>query len=222
MATLAEIAATVADMLARADLDTQIKGEISRAIRRLRTETTHLNEVRGLEFITVAGAPWYSTLTTGNSTSEATLGATVDVSEVLNIQYMRETPGSSQLNEGMLPISYLEFERLFEGSSSSGDPEYYTLHAGQIGLWPTPSAAQTIYLTATVRPLVPVMDGDMSVYFEEAGELVEMMTAERVARKFIRDYEQAAGYERAVTPLLMALKAEASMKRASGRIMPSM
>lgn len=222
MATLGDIVTTVADQLARSDLNTQIKAEVQNVIRRLRSENLDLSELRSLTLETVAGQTWYDSVSTATVAGLATPAATVSVRDILSIQYMREAPGGSQLLEGMRPISYLDLERLQEGSTSSGDPEYYALYGGQLALWPTPGAVQTIYLSAVVRPVIPSLDADTSVYFDEAQELVEAMTASRVALKYAQDEQMAAMHAAPVAGLLQALRAVSSSRRASGRIRAAM
>lgn len=200
--TLATIALDCAIQLGRAnaagtaiaDLETQIKAEIGEAIRHYNRKPWNFTELRGAELTTVASQKWYSTVDLANAGGDQSVAGrtSVDVNQLLSVDYMRED--ASGLTDKMRAISYEHFERLQEGSSPGGFPEAYALYGGQIGIYPTPGGAYSIYISGHFKPVVPTADGDGSVWFDDAAELIKAAACKRVALKYLRDPERAAEY----------------------------
>lgn len=219
MANLASVALTVAKMVGRADatgatildLEDEIKDEIINAIKFYNRKPLHLLETRAGTLTTVAAQTWYT---------EVDTTTTISVNSILDIHYMRENPGASGLNEPMREIAYNRFEQLQEGSTSSGQPEYFTRYAGSIGIWPTPGAVHTLYWSGLVKPIVPSADSDESVWFDEANELIECAAARRVCSKWLRDPERAAIYTAEEQNIYRQLRGEYVSKSTTGRIKP--
>lgn len=228
MANLNEIALVVANQLGRTnaegsaitDLEPQIKAEIQNTIRFYNRKPMHLTEFRGGEIVTVSGQTFYSTadLTTGDGDQPLDGRITIDVEDILAIHYMRENPGETGLNEPLREIPYVLFERLFEGSVPTGQPEYFTRYAGQIGIWPTPSGVNNLYWSGVVRPTVPQADQDISVWFDQANELIEAGAARRVCSKYLRDEERANYFGQIEVIQLQNLEAEQVQKSSSRRL----
>lgn len=228
MTTLADIALVVAKQLGRAnvagtailDLETEIKAEITNAVKQYNRKPMHLTEFRGGTLTTAAGVDWYSTvdLTAGDGDQDNTGRSAVDVNDIIKLHYVRENPGGSGLNERMTPISYEHFERLNEGSTPQGQPEFYTLYAGQIGIWPTPSGVSTLYWSGIVKPVIPTADSDESVWFDQANELIEAATARRVNANYIRDTERMTIYAASEASALRDLENEYVRKTSTGRL----
>lgn len=200
-----------------ADLAVQIKQEIGDTIRFYNRMPYHLSEFRGLTLATVSGTVWYSTVEMSSGDGDQS-ARSVDVNDVLSIDYMRENPGSSGLNEPMYRMAYRDFERLLEGSTPSGPPNYYTMFAGQIGIWPTPDDAYSIYFSATVKPAVPVDDADTSVWLEQAEEMIIAGAARRVCLKYIRDAERAQEFAVIEQEAAHMLQKEHVLKSSSRRL----
>lgn len=171
----------------------EIKAEIANAIREYNRKPWALTEVRGLELTTVANTTWYSTVDVSAGTGEqAVSGRTaVSVSDILHIDYIRQT---DPLDYELARLPYKEFEALFEGSVTGGRPTYFTVYAGQIGLWNTPDTAQTMYISAKVKPVVPTADSDTSIWFDRANELIEQAACKRVAANHRNNMEDAAKF----------------------------
>lgn len=219
MATLSDIAANVANQLSRSDLTTEIKTEIGSSIRRLNREVSHITEMRALELTTSAGVYWYGTVDASSGVGYgAAQSATMAVSNIVSVVYMRLSPGATGVNEPLTFKDYRYFEALREGSVSSGEPTFWTLYAGQIGLFPTPGEAYTIEISANVKPVVPTADAHTSVWFDEYPEIVESMAASRVYRKYLQDEERATAFDRIAISDMAALALEASKKVGSGRL----
>ena len=240
MSDLATTALTVAKMIGRAnaagtaiiDLETEIKAEIKNSIRYYNRQPLHILEVRGGILTTEADVTWYSTVDVSTSVRDSegfnivevdgsiVVDATTEVfaDDILDIHYMRENPGASGLNEPMREIPYVRFEQLQEGSTASGQPEYFTRYAGQIGIWPTPGAVHSIYFSALVKPIVPSADTDPSIWFLEANELIECAAARRVCSKWLRDADRAASFAAEESQLYRRMYGEYISKSTTGRI----
>lgn len=188
-----QLGRATADGTAILDLEAQIKAQIGETIRYYNRKPYALSEVRGYTLTTVAAQTWYSTIDVSTGAGDqAVAGRTaVDTKDILSIDYMRENPGSSGFNERLTRKDYKEFERLFEGSTPSGPPTYWTYYAGQIGIWPTPDAAYTIYGAGLVKAVVPTSDSDTSVWLDEAEEMILAGACKRVCLKYLRNAERA-------------------------------
>lgn len=203
-----------------ADLGTQIKQEIGETIRFYNRRQYHLTEFRGLTLTTAASTVWYSTvdLTAGDGNQSATERIAVDVNDILKLDYGRENPGSSGFNEPLYETPYRTFEHLQEGSTPTGPPTYYTRYAGQIGIWPTPDAAYTLYFSGTVKPVIPTDDDDTSVWLDEAEELIVSGACRRVCLKHLRDAERAAEFAVLEQEAERMLVTEYTQKASNGRL----
>lgn len=226
--TLAAVALECAKQLGRVnaagtsitDLEAEIKEQIAATVRYYNRKSWALTEFRGFQFTTTAGTTWYNTvdLTSGDGDQSKTLRTAVDANSLLAVSYMRANPGASGLNEPLWRISYQEFERLFEGSTPTGIPTYYTIYAGGIGVWPTPSQAYVMYGSGSVKPVVPTNDADTSVWFDQAKELIEAGTCKRVCVKYLRDSVRGRDFEVMERDQMMALSGETMKRTSSGRL----
>ena len=228
--TLVTVALECAKQLGRAndagtaflELGAEIREQVRETIRFYNRQPYALTEFRGATLTTVTSTIWYSTvdLTSGDGDQSKAGRTTVDVKDVLGLTYMRENPGSSGLNEPMYRVSYEKFESMFEGSSPVGPPTYYTIYAGQIGIWPTPDAAYSLYFSAHIKPPVPSADDDDSIWFTEAGEMIEAGACKRVCAKYLRDIERAAAFGAMEDTARRNLQREHVLKSSSGRLKP--
>ena len=202
------------------DLEAEIKEEIGATIRYYNRKPWHLTEFRGMVLTTAASQEWYSSvdLTSGDGDQSNSGRSSVDTKEILRIQYMRENPGSSGLNEPMLRLGYHDFEALFEGSTPSGPPTYYTFYAGQIGIWPTPDDAYTLYLSGLVKPVIPTADSDTSVWLDECEEMIVAGASKRVCLNYLRDQERAQEFAAVELAEASQLETEYTLKSSSGRL----
>lgn len=224
--TLATTALNCAKQLGRvnaagtaiADLETEIKAEIGETIRFYNRQKYALTEFRGGLLTTTSGTTWYSSvdLTSGDGDQSKTSRTAVDTNTILGITYMRDNTGS--IYDRMRQIPYQEFEGLFEGSTPQSSPSYWTMWAGQIGVWPTPDAAYTLYFSAHVKAPVPTGDSDTSVWLTEAGEMIEAGACKRVCLKYLRDSERAAEFAVVEETARQNLAREYILKSSSGKI----
>lgn len=215
MTTLLDVRDRIADQLSRSDLSTQIDREIQFAITRYNRRVTWLHEVRGATLATVAGQAWYTSisLAAGAGLQDVTGRTAVDVADVQKIEYLR----GADYDE-LQQVDARTFEAFFDTTGNGGEPEYFTLYAGQIGLWPVPSEVETLTLSVVVKPVVPSAAGDESVWFDQAQELIENAAAAAICRKFLQDGERAQAFQVYETAAWEDLVRESNQKMATGRI----
>lgn len=215
MTTFLDVRDRVADQLARSDLSAQIDREIQLAIIRYNRRVTWLHEVRAVTLTSVAAQAWYSTVdvSTGAGPQDVAGRTAVDVSDIQSVRYMR-TADYDDLKQ----VHYSDFERFFDTTGSGGRATYFTLYAGQIGIWPVPAGVETFTLSVVCKPVVPSSATDTSVWFDQAQELIENAAASAICRKFLSDGERAQAFKVFEDAAWDELLAESNKKAATGRI----
>ena len=215
MTTFLDVRDRVADQLARSDLSAQIDREIQLAITRYNRRVTWLHEVRAVTLTSVAAQAWYSSVdvSTGAGPQDVAGRTAVDVSDIQSVRYMR-TADYDDLKQ----VRYSDFERFFDTTGSAGRTSYFTLYAGQIGLWPVPAGVETFTMSVVCKPVVPSSAADTSVWFDQAQELIENAAASAICRKFLSDGERAQAFKVFEDAAWDELLAESNQKAATGRI----
>ena len=227
--TLASIALNCAVQLDRADeagativeLSSEIKSEVKAAVTHFSRMRWHLTEWRQFELTTVVDQVWYSAvdLTNGDGDQDAGTRTALDVNDILSIDYLRKNTTGGTLEWQLEHIPYRRLESYREGTASGGLPQYFTRYAGQIGLWPQPAEAYTIYGSGVVKPIVPANDSDTSVFFDQAQELIEARACRMVLQKYLGgDRERMAEFQGIEREAHDALTHEKRVKTASGRL----
>ena len=225
MATLDDVALSCAKQLSRVDsagttitdLETEIKEEIGNAIKYYNRRASHLTEFRGFELDTVAGTVWYSTIdmTNGDGDQDTTGRTAVNVNTILSIDYGKKSTGTD------IPldrIPYRTFEQLREGTTAQSIPTYFTIFAGQIGIWPAPDAVYTLYFSGDVKPVVPTTGSDTSIWFDEAQEMIEAAACGRICLKYLRDAKRAAEFGAMENIAYQSFHHEYVKKASSGKL----
>ena len=215
MTTFLDVRDRVADQLSRSDLSAQIDREIQLAITRYNRRVTWLHEVRAVTLTSVAAQAWYSSVdvSTGAGPQDVAGRTAVDVSDIQSVRYMR-TADYDDLKQ----VRYSDFERFFDTTGSAGRTAYFTLYAGQIGIWPVPAGGETFTLSVVCKPVVPSSATDTSVWFDQAQELIENAAASAICRKFLSDGERAQAFKAFEDAAWDELLAESNKKAATGRI----
>jgi hypothetical protein len=215
MTTFLDVRNRIEDQLSRSDLSTQIDREIQLAIQRYNRRVSWLHEVRGATLATVAGQRFYTSvsLAAGAGVQDVAGRTAVSVQDIQKIEYMRASD-----DEPLYQIHYREFEERYDVTGSIGGPEYFALYAGQIGLWPTPDAVETLTLSVVVKPVVPSSAADESVWFDQAQELIENAAASAICRKFLQDGERAQAFQVYEAAAWEDLVREGNQKMATGRL----
>lgn len=220
MATLADLDTAVQGMTRRSDLSTEIRTEIGNAVRHYNRRASWVIERRGGEIALVAGTNWYSQIdnTAGAGVEGSPTGtaptATDDLLDLIRIIYAKLEEGAIDWPIGV--VSYREFETLLEGNTVQGTPRYITHFGGQVGVWPTPNGAHTLYLSGFYKPSVPTAGADESVWFAQYRELIENSAARRIAEKWIQDLEMAAVFRAAEHEQELLLMAEGAARSTTG------
>ena len=215
MTTFLDVRTRVADQLARSDLNTQIDREIQLAMARYNRRVSWLHEVREVSLTSVAAQAWYSAVdvSTGAGPQDVTGRTAVDVTDIQKISYMRD-PDYDDLRQ----VHYSDFERFFDTTGAAGRPTYFTLYAGQIGIWPVPDGVTIYTLSAVVKPIIPSLAADESIWFDQAQELIENAAAAAICRKFIQDGERAQAFQVYETEAWNDLVREGNQKMATGKL----
>ena len=215
MTTFLDVRDRVADQLSRSDLSAQIDREIQLSIIRYNRRVSWLHEVRAVTLTSVAAQAWYSSVdvSTGAGPQDVAGRTAVDVSDIQAVRYMR-TADFDDLKQ----VHYSDFERFFDTTGSAGRSTYFTLYAGQIGLWPVPAGVETFTLSVVCKPVVPSSAADTSVWFDQAQELIENAAASAICRKFLSDGERAQAFKVFEDAAWDELLAESNKKAATGRI----
>lgn len=215
MTTFLDVRDRVADQLARSDLSAQIDREIQLAITRYNRRVTWLHEVRAVTLTSVAAQAWYSSVdvSTGAGPQDVAGRTAVDVSDIQSVRHIR-TADYDDLKQ----VRYSYFERFFDTTGSAGRTSYFTLYAGQIGLWPVPAGVETFTMSVVCKPVVPSSAADTSVWFDQAQELIENAAASAICRKFLSDGERAQAFKVFEDAAWDELLAESNKKAATGRI----
>ena len=215
MTTFLDVRTRIADQLARSDLNTQIDREIQLAMARYNRRVSWLHEVREVSLTSVAAQAWYSSVdvSTGTGPQDTTGRTAVDVADIQKIDYMRD-PNCDDLRQ----VHYSAFVWFFDTSGAAGRPTYVTLYAGQIGIWPVPDGVTIYTLSAVVKPVIPSLATDESIWFDQAQELIENAAAAAICRKFIQDGERAQAFQVYETEAWNDLVREGNQKMATGKL----
>ena len=215
MTTFLDVRTRVADQLARSDLNTQIDREIQLAMARYNRRVSWLHEVREVSLTSVAAQAWYSSVdvSTGTGPQDTTGRTAVDVADIQKIDYMRD-PNYDDLRQ----VHYSDFEGFFDTTGAARRPTYFTLYAGQIGIWPVPDGVTIYTLSAVVKPIIPSLAADESIWFDQAQELIENAAAAAICRKFIQDGERAQAFQVYETEAWNDLVREGNQKMATGKL----
>lgn len=210
MATRADIRASVADMLARSDLASQIDSEIARAVEHYNRQGGHVfTEEHGGTITTAANVAWYDQV-------DFPVYGPVGVAALHRIDHARASQGWP-----LDQVSIAAFEDQRGSTSVTGTPSHFTRYGGRIGFWPTPAGAETITLAARFQANVPDSDDDTSIWFMQAREAIESRVAAAVALKYLADPERAQMFTVAREAADRALAIETAAQTTTGRIRPT-
>lgn len=194
--TLGDLIDEIAGDISRADLDQQIGNAIDRAIRHYQPERFFFSE-RILTFETLAGTDVYFC---GDAADIPTLLAIDSAVRIENDQ----TYPLSRIAESAI-------ERRDDPASSS-QPCAYSYFDRSIRLWPMPSAAWTIRLTAHVLVPAPIGRDDTSPWVDEASDLIAARAKRHLAMNVLRDAALAQAQD------ILASEAFRSLRGRSNRI----
>ena len=224
--TLSDVANNVAAKLARTDATTRghIEAQIKAAIRHYRRRPWHFVEMREGSLTLAANTVFYSSIDFSSSVGPLNGGpsgealASVSVADIIDFDNV-EISGSYVDRVEM--VSYEAFNRMRDGGAiNETEPSFWTRYGDQIGFYGTPSAATVLKVSAPVRPIVPTGSGSNSIFFEEALDLIEARTAERVCALHLRNTAQASVHRVDRMEQESALNTEFRRRRSPGRVTP--
>lgn len=221
MANLGEVVARVADMLARTDLNTQIKAEVQQTIKHYECKPWAFTEHLDATLTTVAGDAYYETVDATAGEGLVTFSAAVAVERIVSIADVVIDRGPDQHNAPLAQWRFTDIKSAVESTSSQGEPYHWARYAGRLILYPVPDAVYTIRLSGVFMPPIPAEDSDTSVWFDRAQELIEMGALLRVASKYrVLDDGETVKFAGLVQSAEAALRGESNMQRRTGRIKP--
>lgn len=214
--TLLAVRTSVANMLTRSDLDAEITSEIQNAIREYNRTPFYLTEKRAGTINLTAGTTWYSTLDLTSAAGPETFTTATPIGDIQEIIHAKIEYGT--LDEPMCEVPYYTMERYLENADTAGVPAWFARFAGQIGVYPIPDTTYTMQISVLVKGLVPSADGDTSVWFNEARELIECCAAKKVCMKYLQDVERAQVFAALEADQRNAVMRENINRQATGRI----
>lgn len=175
MTTLAIMKARIADELMRDDLTSNIASAISDAIKHYQTKRFYFNEKDTITFSTVAAQNEYTS-------SDNSL-----------IPYLYKIDWMTVNGDTFLGRITNQDWRDLTGTTSSGEPCNYAYYNQKIRLYPTPTAVQTIRLSAHYKLSEPASDGEAdNAWMVEAEELIRHRAKALLWRDVLYDVEKAA------------------------------
>lgn len=238
MPTLGEEIAIVQEEMGRGS-DAQVRRAILAAIAEHEREMHHWTERRLAIIELQTGQTWYSQIGFRNPSLYTTaqiesiqavneqdiewsfddMPWTGRVADVIRVQYARLEDGDANGYEQswrMRWVPYEEFEIHHEGPDTQSQPYIYTLHSHQIGVYPPPDKQYPLRLSVLCKPFAPTEDGQTSVFFTEAEELIRNAAKKRLAVNF-RDGNGYALFKAEEADALSRLRGE-NARRSSGKI----
>lgn len=199
--TLADLIAEIEDDIERADLYDQVARAVDRAIRHYQPVRFFFNEA-SLAFTTLAGADVYG----GGDASEIPDLLAIDTAVLI------EDGRTTVLQR--IPETAIE---ALDDPASSARPCAYAYFGRSIRLWPVPSGAWTVRLTAHVLLPAPVLDQG-NAWTDEAGNLIAAWAKRHLGANSLRKPSLVA----AQTPIVEAeerrLRARSNVIASSGQI----
>lgn len=189
MSTFLEMQQRIADDLNRADLSTQIKKAINRAITFYQKEPFWFKET-SLPFNTIAGQKIYTTTDTS-------------ITDISRIHYMKAVINSANYKVTEKPLSFIE-ER--NPNNTQGIVRYYAWWQNQIYFYLVPNQiwAVTVYYTKTYAALSA--DSDTNDWTTYAEDLIEARARKWLYARIIKNVAQAQIAELEETQALGALR----------------
>ncbi len=203
--TLETVRDRVAAKLVRTDSTTEgyIDEQIKAAVRYYRRKPWHFTEIRQGFLTTSAMCEWYTSAHFVESTDPclfvtldlaqaSSVASEVPMSDIVRIEQITDPADSDCI---LAHIDYLAFINLQGGTqTSSTRPTMYTRYGQQLGIYPKPSGVIELNISAIVAPIVPTAASSTSVFFEQAGDLIEAYACEKVCSLYLNNGERASFY----------------------------
>lgn len=111
-------------------------------------------------------------------------------------------------------VGYVTFKNYYEDYGA----DCYTRYGGQIGF--TDPRDTTYLISASCRPLMPKADGDSTVFFTEAHDMLYAKTRAYFSRNTMQDFNESANWEAVAKKEYKMLKTEGAARKPAGKIQP--
>lgn len=203
--TLGDLVAEIMDDLDRPDLEPQIRRGIAAAVRHFQPERFAFNE-RILTFQTIPGADVY-----GQGDAPAIPGLYAIGSAVL-------VDGDQVSDLNRVAETWVESA---DQPASQSQPVAYSYFDSTLRLWPVPSDAWTIRLSAHIKLDIPtgdLADATSSPWFDEARDMISARAKWHLALHVLKDSGLAAAMQVAFTEAFGTLRARANGIASTGQI----
>ncbi len=188
--TLGDLKARIAeetdrdDLLAGGALETRLAESIGRAIEHYADEPFWFRSGEG-DVLTTAGE------------AEAALPADVRIADAVTC-----------LGSGLTKVPF----EAIRGRSEIGRPSHWAERGDSIALWPIPDGSYALKVYGTADAVTPAADGDLTVWTDEAYDLIAARTRFLLFRDVLRDTEGAQLAAQAEGEALAKLRRE-SLRR---------
>lgn len=207
MTTLALLKARIwDDLFKQDDLDPskpdspQIGQAIDDAIRHYQRKRFYFNERRDLTFATLPGQVWYG------------VGDDADIPAFVRLDGLFLQRPGGQLTE-LRQVENNEFEYLTDGTSSKGEPLFYTYFGRQLGVYPIPGDTYTVRMMGHVLVPGPAADDEEdNVWMTEAFELIRCKAKKQLFGHVKQDPQMASVYDTMEREALAALRSETTRR----------
>ncbi len=204
MTTLAIMKARIADEMMRDDLTSQIASAISDAIKYYQVKRFFFNEKDEITFSTVAAQNEYAA------------AANALIPNLYKIDWM--TVGG----DSFLGRITNETWRDLTATTASGEPCNYVYYNRVIRLYPTPSAIQTIRLSAHYKLSEPASDSEAdNAWMVEAEELIRHRAKSLLFRDVEYDTEKAIVCAAAEQDAFIRLGSTSNSMTGTGLLVPT-
>ncbi len=208
MTTFGTLRDRIADELDRTDMTTQIEREIKSAIAFYERKRFWFNEKR-TNFATVAGQEWYT------STDDS------DIPNLLTLDIAKIAIGATTKHDlELLPYAELEFVS-DGGEADEGQPTSMAYFQKQVRLYPIPDASYSVVLSGIFALDSLSASADTNAWMTDAEALIRQRTRRMIYSSIIRDPELAAEAGRLEGEELRTLIEATSLKKATGRVVPT-
>lgn len=201
MSTLGEMVTSIVAETRRFDADwpTQVRAEISKAIRFYQRERFWFNETRLITFDTVADQEFY------------TEADHADIPNLLAIEYITCTRGTEIFDICMTTARDLDTFSI--SASTPNVPLNWVYFEQRLRFYPTPNDAYAIRINALIRKPAPADDDEAdNVWMTDCEELIRSRAKRNLYLHHMGDSAEAQAMKAAEDEALGSLRAETSRR----------
>lgn len=202
--TYGDMKTRIADELARSDLTSQIALAVLSSVKHYERRRFYFNEGRASTFSTVAGQEFYGS------------ADLADIPNYLDIDTLRITI-SSNSNYTLDPKTYEYLDEInVGGTTTRGQPVFYSNYAQQIRLYPVPDAVYTMRISGVKALTALSADADTNAWTTDAEDLIRHRAKWDIYANVTGDIQQAGVMKQNEQEALTALLGVNTMRAATG------